>query len=155
VNPGLQALLGGLKKLNFLPFPSFNGKKEKKIWFFFKPAASVPFPGLRVKVSYSSTEGWCFIDDSATPKRAASQSSTYAKHRNFLVGSFQGPYGGLRTRDRINAVLFPQTTHISGRADSMGFIGLIRDDNSPRTATWRPPRIYDVAALWRGHVQEY
>jgi hypothetical protein len=30
---------------------------------------------VRVKVSYSSTEGWCFIDDSATPKRAASQSS--------------------------------------------------------------------------------
>jgi hypothetical protein len=37
---------------------------------------------FRVKVSYSSTEGWCFIGDSATPKRATSQSSTYAKHRN-------------------------------------------------------------------------
>src|SRR4029077_9708364 len=41
-----------------------------------------PSPGCRAEVSYSSTEGWCFIDDSATPKRAASQSSTYAKHRN-------------------------------------------------------------------------
>ena len=42
---------------------------------------------------------------------------------------------------RINAVLFPQTTHISGRADSMGCIRLTRDDNSPRTRLRRPPRI--------------
>jgi hypothetical protein len=45
--------------------------------FILNPTAS-----LLAEVSYSSTEGWCFIGDSATPKRAASQSSTYAKHRN-------------------------------------------------------------------------
>src|SRR4029079_15256673 len=39
-------------------------------------------PGCRAEVSRPSTEGWCFIVDSATPERAASNSSTYAKHRN-------------------------------------------------------------------------
>src|SRR5205823_14388670 len=37
---------------------------------------------MRAKVSYPSTEGWCFIVGSATPKRATSKPPTYAKHRN-------------------------------------------------------------------------
>src|SRR5919197_1411163 len=41
-----------------------------------------PSPGCRAEVSRPSTEGWCFIVDSATPERAASKSPTYAKHRN-------------------------------------------------------------------------
>src|SRR5436853_2465881 len=41
-----------------------------------------PSPGSRVKVSYPSTEGWCFIVGSAIPKRTASKPPTYAKHRN-------------------------------------------------------------------------
>src|SRR6266480_47780 len=41
-----------------------------------------PSPGYRAEVSRPSTEGWCFIVDSATPERAASKSPTYAKHRN-------------------------------------------------------------------------
>ena len=57
------------------------------------------------------------------------------------IGSFQGPQPGFWTRDRINAVLFLQTTHISGRADSMGCTELTREDNSPQTRLRRPPRI--------------
>src|ERR1043166_7878679 len=41
-----------------------------------------PSAGLRLEVRLSSIEGWCFIGDSACPERQASQSPTYAKHRN-------------------------------------------------------------------------
>src|SRR6266700_4831078 len=34
------------------------------------------------EVSYSNSEGWCFIGDSARPKSRTSQSPTYAKHQN-------------------------------------------------------------------------
>ncbi len=34
------------------------------------------------EVSYSNSEGWCFIVGSAIPKRTASKPPTYAKHQN-------------------------------------------------------------------------
>src|SRR4029078_3029276 len=41
-----------------------------------------PRPGLRVRVSCSNVEGWCFIGGSSAPERAESKPSTYAKHQN-------------------------------------------------------------------------
>src|SRR4051794_31622207 len=41
-----------------------------------------PSPRLMgLEVSVSSSQGWCFIDDSFTPERVKSQSPTYAKHK--------------------------------------------------------------------------
>src|SRR5271154_5199728 len=33
-----------------------------------------------LEVRFSSSKGWCFIDDSFAPERAKSKSTTYAKH---------------------------------------------------------------------------
>src|SRR3954447_22204684 len=42
-----------------------------------------PSPRLMgLEVSVSSSQGWCFIDDSLAPERARSKSPTYAKHKN-------------------------------------------------------------------------
>ncbi len=35
-----------------------------------------------IEVRFSSSEGWCFIDDSTWPESQVSQSPTYAKHKN-------------------------------------------------------------------------